>query len=215
MLRGLRICIVLVIVLGSMGALCFAQNFSADVVKLKTDSPMGISKIFVSGNKLRIEMQGGEMGSRTVIWDMAQHKRYMLMPARHMYMEFGEGMPQHGLAFWRPTDINDACPGWKTLAEQMNTEKKWGSCRKVGNDTVNGRSAVKYEGTSTDGEKTQAWLDTKLHCLIKLIENDGSGMEMRNIREGSQPAGLFVIPSDYQKMDMGSMMGHPMAPPGR
>jgi hypothetical protein len=31
-------------------------------------------------------------------------------------------------------------------------------------------------------------------------------MELRNIKEGPQPASLFEIPSDYTKFDMGSMM---------
>src|ERR1017187_4794766 len=39
---------------------------------------------------------------------------------------------------------------------------KGGTCRKVGNDTVNGRSTVKYEGTNANGDSSTFWIDPKL-----------------------------------------------------
>jgi hypothetical protein len=102
-------------------------------------------------------------------------------------------------------DVNDACPQWKKTAEQAGTFKNWGSCTKVGSDSLNGRSTVKYEGVSAKGEKSFVWVDTKLHCVVKMDGTDG-GMELRNIQEGSQPASLFEIPAGYTKFDMGGAM---------
>ena len=101
--------------------------------------------------------------------------------------------------------MNDACPQWRKTAEQAGTVKNWGSCTKVGNDTLNGRSAVKYEGVSNKGEKGYIWVDTKLHCVVKTEDTSG-GIELHNIEEGSQPASLFEIPAGYTKFEMGAMM---------
>ena len=49
------------------------------------------------------------------------------------------------------------------------------------------------------------WVDTKLHCVVKTDGAAGS-IELRNIKEGSQPASLFEIPAGYTKFDMGAMM---------
>ena len=208
--RKLRTC-AFVSVFAMAGALCFAQDFSADIVSLSGNDHIAMSKVFVSGNKAHVDMRGNEMGVSAVLVDNDQHKYYLLMPPQHAYMEMPRGTTRT-FALWRPTNVNDACPEWQNLMAQIHPQEKSGTCRKVGSDTVNGRSAIKYEGTSADGQKGQAWVDTKLRCLIKYADSEG-GAELRNIQEGSQPSSLFQIPAGYQKMDMGSMMGRGMAPP--
>jgi len=79
------------------------------------------------------------------------------------------------------------------------------SCRRVGSDTVNGRSTIKYEGTSTDGDTSTFWLDPKLRFPVKWEGKNGGG-ELRNIQEGAQPANLFEVPAGYTRFDMGAMM---------
>jgi hypothetical protein len=95
---------------------------------------------------------------------------------------------------------------------KMPNKPTGGSCHKVGNETVNGRSTIKYEGKSDDGGITDVWLDPKLRFPVKWQNNHNTG-ELRNIQEGSQPASLFAIPADYQKMDMGNMGMPPGAHP--
>ena len=75
----------------------------------------------------------------------------------------------------------------------------------VGNETVNGRSAVKYEGTNSGGEPSSVRLDPKLRFPVKW-QGKSSGAELRNIQEGTQSASLFEIPAGYTKMDIGHMM---------
>ena len=79
------------------------------------------------------------------------------------------------------------------------------SCHKVGNETINGRSTVKYEATSANGDVSHFWLDPKLRFPIKWQGKNSDG-EVRNIQEGAQPASLFEIPAGFSKMDMGAMM---------
>ncbi|MGH9513188.1 MAG: hypothetical protein ACRD2U_13735 [Terriglobales bacterium] len=184
----------------------FAQDFTADAYSSHSAADE-VAKIFVSGNKVRIEPQRDSDNEGFVIWDVNGHHYMVVMPQRHMFMDFGGPMMQQQvLAFWRPADANNACPDWERLAVQFKAHEKLGSCHKVGNDTVNGRSAVKYEGSSTDGKTGDVWVDTKLHFLIKMADADGNVTELRNIREGSQPDSLFEVPAGYQKMEMGGGM---------
>ena len=71
---------------------------------------------------------------------------------------------------------------------------------------MNGRDTVKYEGTNSSGEKSTAWIDSKVRFPIKWEGQNGTG-EFRNIKEGPQPSSLFEVPSDYTKFDMGNMGG--------
>ena len=183
------------------------QDFSADVVNTKGNG--GLNKIFATKNKVRFEVEerNQAMGPTALIIDEAQNKWIMVIAQRHMYMDSVPGMMKTPLItqFWHVEDVNDACPQWKKVAEQAGTDKNWGSCSKVGSDTVNGRSTVKYEGVSNKGDKSYYWLDTKLHCVIKAESSSGT-MELSNIQEGSQPASLFEVPAGYTKFDMGSLM---------
>lgn len=194
----------------AIGHLAFAQEFSADVHDLKRENG-GISKLYAGKYKVRFEgqSQSEAMGPTAVIIDEAQKKNIVLMPQRHMYMDAPLPMVKPLITqFWRVDDVNDACPQWKKTAEQAGTYKNWGSCTKVGSDSLNGRSAVKYEGVSAKGEKSYVWVDAKLHCVVKM-DGTGGGIELRNIQEGSQPASLFEIPAGYTKFDMGGMGQRP------
>jgi hypothetical protein len=148
------------------------------------------------------------MGPSAIVVDEAQGKWLVLMTQQHMYMDSLPGMMKTPVItqFWHVQDVNDACPQWKRIAEQYKTDKNWGSCSKVGNEEVNGRSTVKYEGVSNKGEKTYYWIDTKLKCGIKAESSSGT-FELRNIKEAAQPASLFEVPAGYTKFDMGAMMG--------
>ena len=189
----------------------FAQEFSADFVNLKKADDSNVTRIYVGKDRMRFEPKKEHM-SGAMIMDFSQQKYYILMPERKMYMESSENMDQmhRGVNFFRPTDVNNACPDWQRMAEKNN---KIATCHKVGTESVNGRSAVKYEGTSDDGKKGTVWLDSKLRFILKWKGDDDEGGELRNIQEGSQPATLFEIPSDYQKFDMNGMMQHRMQKP--
>jgi hypothetical protein len=122
-----------------------------------------------------------------------------------MYMEVPAQMANQRSAynFFRTGDVENACSDW--LQMQQN---KGGTCHKVGSETVNGRSTVKYEGTNASGDTGTVWLDPKLRFPVKWQGKNGTG-ELRNIQEGSQPSSLFEVPSDYKKFDMGNMMQRP------
>lgn len=184
-------------------------EFSAEIVDTtKTDTQVR-AKIYMAKDKMRVEaMANGSGAGRAmgaVIVDMAAQTSTVLMDQQHMYMEMpSQTMGQRNMFnFFRTGDVENACSDWLQQAKN-----KGGTCQKVGSDTVNGRSTVKYEATNANGEAGYFWLDPKLRFPVKWQGKDSSG-ELRNIQEGAQPANLFEIPAGYTKMDMGNMMQRP------
>jgi hypothetical protein len=192
----------------SAPGLVMAQDFSADVVNARGGE--GIRKIYSTKDRVRYDIAGQNqaMGPAAVIVDEAQNKWLVLLAERHMYMDSWPTMMKKPAItqYWHVQDVNDACPQWKKLAEQAGTYQNWGNCTKVGSDTLNGRSTVKYEGVSSKGDKSYIWVDTKLHSVIKMDGGTGGGMELINIKEGAQPASLFEVPNGYTKFDMAGVM---------
>jgi hypothetical protein len=187
----------------------FAQEeFSAELVNKSDNASSGPTKIYVGKDKMRFEghEQNGHTG--TIIINFAAQTTDILIPERKMYIEsmMGQGPGPRMFNFFRATDVENACGEWQKLAT-----KPGGSCRKIGNEVVNGRSTIKYEGTSAEGDVSYVWIDPKLRFPVKWQGKNGGG-ELTNIQEAAQPASLFAVPADYQKMDMGNMR-MPAAPP--
>lgn len=202
--------IILSLVFAFTATAVFAQeDFSADIVNDKDNGNQRHAKIFVTKDKWRIEgFSQGRMGG-AVIANLNTQTSNILMPDRKMYMEFPLGSGPAGQRLWsfyHARDIDDACSDWLKLSYNQG-----GTCHKVGSDTVNGRSAVKYEGTNAKGESGTMWLDKKIAFPIKWEGKNSSG-QLENIKEGSQPASLFEIPSDYQKFQMPPGMNMPNMP---
>lgn len=187
--------------------LLLAQDFSADVANAQK---MGMKKIYATKDKVRFDGaddRQSPMGPVAAILDESQNRFVLLFAQRHMYMDsLPLGMKSPILTkFWHVQNVDDACSQWKRLLDQAGNNENWGSCTRIGNDTVNGRSTVEYEGVSKKGEKNHFWIDRRLQCVIKTDSGSGGGFELLNIQEGSQPASLFVIPTGYTKFDLGAM----------
>ena len=191
------------VVLTASFALAQAE-FSAEIVN--NQRPDSHEKIYMAKDKIRIET--GDKDPRSggvVIANMTTRTSIVLMEQQHMYMEMPAAMASQRdpYKFFRAGDVDNACPDW--LAMSWN---KGATCHKVGSETVNGRSTVKYEGTNSKGDSGTVWLDSKLRFPVKWQEKSG-GFELRNIQEGTQPASLFEVPAGYTKFDMGAMTRNP------
>jgi hypothetical protein len=197
-LKSIRLFLLVLFTLLSVAV--FAQeDFSAEIVRHDQDKDRTPTKIYVTKDKMRVESAGRNGHSGAVIVNFATQTSSVLMPERNMYMDFPAGRgpgSQRTWNFFRTRDIDDACSDWLKLPSNQG-----GSCKKIGSDTVNGRSAVKFEGTNSKGETGNVWLDPKLGFPIKWQGKDGGG-ELENIQVGSQGASLFEIPAGYQKMEM-------------
>jgi hypothetical protein len=180
-------------------------EFSAEIVNTQKQDSATQAKIYFAKDKMRVESQDhNPRGGGAFIMNFTTQTSLVLMDQMHMYMEMpAQSQSPRAMTysyFFRTGDVENACGDWLGLARNRS-----GSCHKVGNETVNGRSTVKYEATNASGEASTFWLDPKLRFPVKWQGKNSSG-ELRNIQEGSQPSSLFEVPSGYTKMDMGGMM---------
>jgi hypothetical protein len=178
-------------------AAALAQDqFSADMFNSKNGSPAVLNgKFYMTANKVRIDTQQPGHPQAIIILDMATRTNIVLIPERRMYIEQPEtaSFQRQAYDFFRPSDVNNACVDWQQLPGAH------GACRKIGNEVVNGRNTVKYEGTKGT-ETGYVWFDPALRFPIKWQGNNGSG-ELRNIAVAPQPASLFEVPAGYQKLN--------------
>ena len=202
----------LLIIFSILPIALFAQDdFSADIVSHREgEQEKAPAKIYVTRNKMRIESTGRNGQAAAVLIDFAAQTTDMLMIAQSMYMEFpagkGPGAQRFG-TFFRPTDVENACEEWQKLATNRG-----GECHKVGNETVNGRSTVKYAAKSSDGDSSTVWLDPRIAFPVKWEGKNGGG-ELQNIQAGSLSSALFEVPAGYRKMEMPAGMPMPNMQP--
>jgi Domain of unknown function (DUF4412) len=202
-----RIFSLLVLIFAGSFALAQAE-FSAAIVDLQKPGTPTTAKIFFAKDKMRIESQSSNArASGAIIVNFSTETSTILMPQQHMYMDMtaqSQTQRQGLYSFFRTGDVENACGDWQKLARNQG-----GSCHKVGNESVNGRSTVEYEGVNANGDVSHFWLDPKLRFPVKWESKSSSG-ELRDIQEGAQPASLFEIPAGYTKMEMpGGMMQQP------
>jgi hypothetical protein len=169
-----------------------AQEFSADMVHSKPAGALP-GRVFVKNDKIRFETRNGERSS-VVILNMTEQTGFMLLPDSKMYTALQPGRTAVALPLFRPANPENACGAWEKYVN------KPASCEKVGEETLNGRAAVKYKGISRRGDSGLAWIDRKLNFVVKW-EGQAGAAELRNIHEGPQSTELFQVPKDYEKME--------------
>jgi len=189
-------CLAVILLLGVAPAVCPAQDFSADVVyidgkvnaaSLRADtSAHNLSRLFVSKDKMRLEM-GGLTGTVLLV-NAADQTAFALIPAKKEYEPLAGGLSE----YFRVSDAEDACPDWQKAAAQKV------DCEKVGHEVVDGRQTVKYRNKlASDVAISAVWIDLGVKFVIKW-EGAGTGVELRNIQEAKQAADLFTLPTDYE-----------------
>ncbi len=183
-------------------------EFSADIVDLQKPGTPTTAKIYFAKDKMRIEPSAnGPRSGGAVIVNFGTQTSMVLMPQQHMYMEMPAQSQSQRMsytnAFFRAGDVENACGDWQKIEHAEG-----GSCHKVGNETVNGRTTVEYEATKASGDLNHFWLDPKLRFPVKWQGKNSSG-ELHNIQEGTQPASLFEPPAGFTKMEMPGMMQQP------
>ena len=198
-----------VLVLWSVSALAqMPQPFSADMSSTSANGNVNMkAKVFISLPKMRFDMsdpaprQNGPFGGKmNMIVDGDSNTAYMLMPDAQMYMEFVADAKNPMMQ--RMPNLqdfkNDPCAG-----------RQGASCKKVGTETVNGRSCDKWEATDKTGNKETLWIDQTLHFPIKSQTAGGMTTEFTNIKEGAQDPALFKVPAGYRKFDASAMGQRP------
>lgn len=171
-------------------------EWSAVVVDTgKEDAPTSL-RIYFGGEKVRLEPQMWVRGSAPgpfILFDRTTRTGLVVEPADHAYIEAPPEMIEQYRGFAAGWNIDTFCTGW--LKTQQNRD---GTCKKLSDESVNGRDALRYEATNSNGAITRLWFDRKLRMMVKW-EAGKNGGEMRNIQEGPQPSAIFEIPAGYTK----------------
>lgn len=154
-----------------------AEDFSADMIS-RTQSFDTEGRIFVSNNKIRMEM----MGTISIV-RMDKNVSWMLMPEQKTYMEL-------------PIKPQDIIATSEKIPGEVKREL-------IGKETISGNSTDKYKVIySMSGQEAFmfVWLVPGSNIPVRTQAQDGSWMiEYRNINIAPQSASLFEIPSGYQK----------------
>ena len=180
-----KIAVLIVPFLIALSSSSLAQ-FTADMIQTK-DGETTTSKIYVENPFYCFEVK--EEGEKTIVIVNQQEKTTtLLIPVDKMYMEMGS-RSMVGAA-------NDVFQSINKLTE--TTEPSL-----VGTETIQGYECKKYIVTREGQNIMVYWQSPDLGFPIKVVnEIAGSTMELTNIQEGDVDDSMFIIPSDYQKMNM-------------
>ena len=172
---------------------CSAQQFSADMVRLKPTGAL-TTKVNLNGDKVRMEVAGQSTKSY-VLLNLAKRQSIMVLPDTKTYIVSPPGRMPSSIPLVRVGNPDEACVDW------VKDVNKTGECKKVGDEELNGRKTVKYSATASNGDTGTVWIDRDLKMPIKWDGEKGAA-EFQNIKLGTQEEKLFELPTDYEKIDV-------------
>ena len=183
LIRKVPALVVLVLLAGWTWALAQTREFSADQVLLGPGGEQQ-GKIYFKQDRWRLEITQTQMQKAIVqIFRMDKKVAWMLIPEDKVYME------------------TPLLPDMKPWAEKIPGEVERKS---LGEETVQGHRAEKYQVKVFDGERAQElylWMSKELKVPVKTQTPDGKfGSELKNIRTQPQPENLFELPPDFKKI---------------
>jgi hypothetical protein len=160
--------------------------FSADWTIFEDDQLLGKGMLYAGLQGIRQEgTSGGE--SYAIIYNSNRQVAWHVIDSARIYFEMKISFDQFQLEM-DSFDFGAPC------TPDAQAER-------VGSDTLNGRVAEKWTCDVPDEGIEVVWYDPRLQTVI-CSENEYGRYEMTNIKEGPQPAELFVPPPDYKKMDI-------------
>ncbi len=155
----------------SAGADDAGAQFSAEMVQRGPDGQTTSGKMYVGDGKTRMEMsQDGREIVR--ISDQERHVDWVLFPDQKSYLERSAAPGSEGAAVQKtPSAEADPCAGIPGL-----------TCRRVGEEDVGGRAAIKWEMSATEQGETLTgaqWLDVERGLPLKSVAPNGQTMELK------------------------------------
>lgn len=171
------------------GASDKVEEYSATQVTTRGGRAQQTSKVFVAGQKMRMEMPHPS-GRGTLVSIVRQDRGvvWVVFPEQRMYREVA--IDQSDLANMSRQITDDQVIG------ELGKETVAGySCRKV-----KVRTKVSMMGTTIESTST-VWMSPKLGLPLRSQIENGTVTELRDISEGRQPAGLFEVPAGFSKTE--------------
>ncbi|EGV17246.1 hypothetical protein [Thiocapsa marina] len=144
-------------------------QFSADMISQGPDGQAETVKMFVGDGRMRKEMT--QQGQEVVqIVDQTRGMMWVLFPDRQTYLEQGGAAGEGGAPVPPATAETDPCAGMPGL-----------TCRRVGEEDVGGRKAIKWEMVMTHEGQTMngtLWIDAERAIPLKHEMSNGEKMEL-------------------------------------
>ncbi|MGD0231140.1 MAG: DUF4412 domain-containing protein [Syntrophorhabdales bacterium] len=180
-MRQVRLGFEILLVLFALALRAGAVELSADMVT-KDGEQKQTGKLYVKGNKYRIEMKSG---SEYAIIRHDKNKSWIVIPEQKAYIEMTFDPKK------KPA-----------IEERQATE---GNRKFLGSEVVNGHPTKKYEVAAKAGEPGDPfyqWVASDINFPIKTTAVNGNwSIEYRNIKT-SVPDNLFEIPDAYEKISL-------------
>jgi len=188
-------------ILALFGGTAAAEQFSADIVTTNAGDRMAgaAGKLYVRDSLVRFETPDFRNGRFLV--NVSADTAFFVMPAQDIYMDAKESSSLTQILV--PVDPDDPCQAWQTMAKIAGAAghgSKW-HCRRLGTDNIDGRQVIEYQATSPAGSAITATIDPLLKFPIRFQYQDGTKVELVDIREQPQPAALFQMPAGSRKFD--------------
>lgn len=165
------------------------ENFSAEQVSVEPGGKTQVvGKVYAGPGMFRMEMAEGQGNGKTIvnIFRRDRNLHYMIVPEEKAYTEIAFDENKMKQAMGDVTAVQKE--------EVLGTEKVSGyKCTKKRIETK-----VNFLGFEKTVKST-VWLSDKFDMPLRTESSDGRITELRNIREGKQPAGLFEPPAGYRK----------------
>jgi len=178
--KAVALCLVLLLAIPAGAG---AVEFSAQMM-LKDGGKLMPGKLYVKDGKMRQEFLDEEGQTITIV---RQDKKliWVVLPAEKSYVELPLKTRLPGQFLQIPPDAV--------------------SKRQVGQETLNGYVADKYEVTVRGGtgglQRQTFWVAPKLGMPVKMVcSEDNFCLEYRSIREGQVADRLFDVPPGYRKL---------------
>lgn len=193
-----KMMLVIVLFLGSMFFACSLHAgqdrapvpFSADMNTYDTKG-----RIFVSPDGMRMEMTEPDTGMEVIM--IENYARQVMLLCADEGEKVCTEMPMD-LAFAHDDDDGD--DRFLIFGEPCGEEPR--ESKRLGRESLQGRSVEKWSCAYQDGSSATTWYDTKLQTIIRGESDDGV-FELTNIREGGVSRDLFEPPAGYSVFSMG------------
>jgi hypothetical protein len=161
--------------------------FSADWAYYEDGQRLEEGKLYASSEGIRLEgTAGGE--SFVMIYNFNRGIAWNLLESERVYIE-------------TPFDGDEL--GMGEIGQFGRPCSPEAEANRSGSEDVDGRKTEKWTCVVPGEGVETVWYDTRLQVPIRSEDEDGR-FSLTNIKEGGQPAALFVPPPGYTKLEVPS-----------
>jgi hypothetical protein len=185
--------------LAGYGATAQAQQFSADLVSIRTGAATSVGRLRALNDRVRIEPP--EFPDGFFVSDSAHRVSYFARASARVFMDARQS--NWAVQMFVPVDPDDPCVQWRGMASATGAEHRdaiW-RCERSGQEVIDGRKVDRYRIILAAGREMLGWVDPDLKFPLKIQREDGTTAVVENIVEAPQPAPLFQVPVGFRKFD--------------